>query len=324
MLQISEIIELIENELRKYRLPQQPSGLYDPVTYMLGIGGKRIRPALSLLASNIYTDDISAAINPALAMEVFHNFTLMHDDIMDHASLRRGMPSVHEKWNLNTAILSGDVMLVKAYELLCGIRDHNLHHALMIFNDTAAKVCEGQQEDIEFETKNEVTASEYISMITNKTAVLLGCSLYCGAVAGGASLQDANLLYDAGVNAGISFQIKDDELDCYGDEKTFGKKIGGDILLNKKTYLFVRTLELAEAGDREALINLYSLPAKDEGKKITAVMKLFEKYHAENEAGNAVKTYFDTAISIFKKINMAEERKQILSQFLQTIYGRKF
>ncbi len=324
MLQISEIIKAIENKLRTLELPKEPAGLYDPVTYMFSIGGKRIRPALSLMASNLFKDDISDCMEPALAMEVFHNFTLMHDDIMDHAAMRRGMPSVHEKWNLNTAILSGDVMLVKSYELLSSIKNQNLRLALNVFNDTAARVCEGQQLDVEFEQQSIITPDDYISMITKKTAVLLGCSLYCGAIAAGANVEDANLLFDTGMQAGISFQIKDDVLDAYGDEKLVGKTIGGDILQHKKTYLFVRTYQLADDEDKSDLLRLYNNDKITADEKVKQVMQLFEKYHAKSEAEAEMKKYYAIAHDVFRKVNVTEERKQILMAYLDAVYTRNF
>ena len=322
MLQISEIIELIENELIRIRLPQQPSGLYAPVSYMLSIGGKRIRPALSLMASNLFSDDVKPFINTALAMEVFHNFTLMHDDIMDEAPIRRGKQSVHEKWNLNTAILSGDAMLVKAYELLSESKSNQFGEILNQFNQTAAKVCEGQQLDVDFEKLKEVSVAEYIDMITKKTAVLLGCSLYCGALTAGATIPEANTLYEAGVAAGISFQIMDDVLDVYGND-TLGKTIGGDILQNKKTFLFVSTFAAADENDRSELISLYSNKGMDQ-EKIKSVVRLFDKYHVKENAEEAMKKYFDLATEQLQQLSISENRKQILNQFLNTVYNRTF
>lgn len=322
MLQISEIIELIENELQKIRLPEQPAGLYSPVNYMLSIGGKRIRPALSLMASNLFSDDVKPFMNIALAMEVFHNFTLMHDDIMDKAPMRRGKQSVHEKWNLNTAILSGDAMLVKAYELLSESKSNQFGEILNKFNQTAAKVCEGQQSDVDFEKLKEVSVAEYIDMITKKTAVLLGCSLYCGALTAGATIPAANTLYEAGIAAGISFQIMDDVLDVYGND-TLGKTIGGDILQNKKTFLFVSTFAAADENDRSELISLYSNKGKDH-EKIKSVVRLFDKYHVKENAEEAMKKYFNLATEQMQQLSISENRKHVLNQFLNTVYNRTF
>jgi len=324
MLQISEIIKVIENNLHQPGIPHQPAGLYDPVRYMFSIGGKRIRPALALLGANLFTDDLSGCIQPALAMEMFHNFTLMHDDIMDHAPMRRGMPSVHEKWDLNTAILSGDVMLVKAYSMLCTMKNENLPAVLELFNDTAAKVCEGQQMDIDFETRDDVTVETYISMITYKTAVLLGCSLYCGAIAGGASKHAAALLYDAGLNAGISFQIKDDILDAYGDEKTFGKTIGGDIIQNKKTYLLLRTIQKADDEDRDIVKDLIAKKPVDSSQKVKTITGLYEKYTVKADAEAEMKRYFQHALGLFDKVDVAAERKQVLTDYFNAVYSRNF
>lgn len=323
MLQISEIIELIENDLQKINLPENPAGLYQPLAYMLSIGGKRIRPALSLMASNLFSDQLHPFINTALAMEVFHNFTLMHDDIMDDAPMRRGKQSVHEKWNINTAILSGDVMLVKAYELICNSEIKNKNEILNRFNQTAIKVCEGQQLDIDFEKSHNVSVSSYIDMITKKTAVLLGCSLYCGALAAGAEMHDAEYLYEAGIAAGISFQIMDDLLDVYGDAGEVGKKSGGDIVQNKKTFLFVHTFAASENSDRNNLIGYYTNKFQSD-EKIKAVVALFDKYKAKEQAAHVMKSYFETATEKLEQVSVAKNKKEMLTTFFNTIYNRRF
>lgn len=323
MLQISEIIELIENDLQRLQFPQQPAGLYTPVSYMLSIGGKRIRPALCLMASNLYADEITPYMHTALAMEVFHNFTLMHDDIMDAAPLRRGKQSVHEKWNTNTAILSGDVMLVKAYELLNKTKTDHFTEILNIFNQTAIQVCEGQQLDVDFEKSETVSVDAYLDMITKKTAVLLGCSLFCGAAAAGATIDDAELLYQTGIAAGISFQIMDDLLDVFGDAAAVGKKTGGDILQHKKTFLYVSTFAVADTADRNALISFYTDKYAGDAK-ITGVLNLFEKYNVKEIAAKEMDKYFQKAISLVQKLSITERRKDILLQFLNSVYHRKF
>lgn len=235
----NELRDQISIELEKLNWQNEPRGLYEPIAYELSIGGKRVRPVLTMMACNLFSDDLKAAVAPALGIEVFHNFTLLHDDIMDRADIRRGLPTVHKKWNDNTAILSGDVMLIVAYQLIAQTPMPHLKEVLDLFSKTAAEICEGQQYDVDYEARKKVEIDEYIEMIRLKTAVLLGCALKTGAIIGNASPADANLLYDVGINIGLAFQLKDDLLDVYGDEATFGKKIGGDILCNKKTYLLI-------------------------------------------------------------------------------------
>jgi geranylgeranyl diphosphate synthase type II len=237
--------EMMEEAVKNYLLNLPPTPLNEPVRYVMQLGGKRMRPALTLLAAGMYTRDLTPCIKPALALEVFHNFTLLHDDIMDRAPLRRGHPTVHEKWNQNAAILSGDAMLIHAYELMCEAPSLCMVELMQLFNRTALDVCEGQQLDMDFESMSDVTQDEYIRMIGLKTSVLLGCSLKTGAIVGGAPREDADHLYEAGVDLGIAFQLMDDYLDAFGDFSKVGKKTGGDIEAGKKTFLMIRTLELA-------------------------------------------------------------------------------
>ncbi len=315
---------MIEDGIRHLNMPSTPAALYDPAKYMLAAGGKRIRPCLSLMSSNVFTDEINDCIDVALAMEVFHNFTLMHDDIMDNAPLRRGMPSVHEKWSLPIAILSGDVMLIKAYELLCRIKNDRLKEVIGIFNQTAIKVCEGQQNDMDFENRTDVSLDEYIEMISNKTSVLLGCSMFCGALAGGSSEQDAKFLYDAGINLGISFQIQDDILDVYGDHIKFGKKIGGDIIQNKKTYLMLRTCQKADDDDTDTLKQLFSSKDMNDEKKINAVVEIYNKYNIQSEAEIEINNYYQHALLLIKKVSVAEERKSELYKLTEMVFKRNY
>ena len=273
-----EITQHISTEIDQLNWNKEPRELYEPIDYVLSMGGKRIRPALTLMASNLYQDDVQSAINTALGIEVFHNFTLLHDDIMDRADVRRGRPTVHKKWNDNTAILSGDVMQIAAYQLIAKTPAHCLKQVLDLFSQTAAEICEGQQYDVVFENCDIVKADEYLEMIRLKTAVLLGCALKCGALIGGAGEEDAQNLYDFGINIGLAFQLKDDLLDVYGDEATFGKKIGGDILCNKKTYLLIHALKLAIGDTKEELKKWLNI-SKDEfsEEKVSSVTNIYNQ-----------------------------------------------
>ncbi len=258
---------LISEEVNKLAFPEYPVALYEPISYILSLGGKRMRPALLLMACDLFGGDIEAAISPALAIEVFHNFTLMHDDIMDNAPLRRGSVTVHERWNNNVGILSGDVMLVQGYKLMMQVEDRLLRPILDIFNTTAVGVCEGQQLDMEFEERNDVGIDEYINMIRLKTAVVLGGALKIGALIGGADSKDADLLSSFGEHLGIAFQLQDDILDVYGDPEKFGKQVGGDIISNKKTFLLIKALESADAQQKKELAGWIDLKQFDNTEK---------------------------------------------------------
>lgn len=244
----------IENEIKAIRFEYPPKSLYDPIEYILSLGGKRIRPALTLMACNLYRPDVSIAVKPALGLEVFHNFTLLHDDLMDKADVRRKKTTVHKKWGENAAILSGDAMLIAAYQLMGETELPCLKRVMDLFTSTALEICGGQQYDMEFETKEDVTEEEYLEMIRLKTAVLLACCLKTGAIIGGADEQDADCLYQFGINMGMAFQLQDDLLDVYGNSRTFGKNIGGDILCNKKTFLLINALKLSSQ-EQKALLH---------------------------------------------------------------------
>lgn len=318
----TDVKNKVEEEIKKLHIPLQPAGLYEPVKYILSLGGKRFRPCLSLLCANLFTEDISAAVPPALALEVFHNFTLLHDDIMDNANMRRGHATVHEKWNVNTAILSGDVMLVRAYQLLAQVPEKVLPDVLQMFSKTSAEVCEGQQMDMGFEKRDEVTEAEYIQMIELKTAVLLGCSAYIGARVAGAENKDAEHLYQFGKNLGISFQIQDDLLDAYGEAKKFGKKPGGDILQNKKTFLWVALMQCLHKEERKTFAETIQRLQGDE--KIKYVLSAYEKYNSGKIAQEAVKKYFNVAMRNLELLETNSERKHILSELASNMYERKF
>ncbi|MBC8045580.1 MAG: polyprenyl synthetase family protein [Fimbriimonadaceae bacterium] len=317
----TDVKNIIEKEIQQLHLPGYPAGLYDPVKYILSIGGKRFRPCLTLLSANIFSDDISSVINPALAMEVFHNFTLMHDDIIDKAPIRRGKITVQEKWNINTAILSGDVMLVKAYELLCTADKNKLPAILDVFNRTSKEVCEGQQMDTDFEKRENVAIDEYIEMIALKTSVLLGCCTYIGAITANADAADAKCLYDFGKYLGISFQIQDDLLDAFGDE-TFGKKTGGDIAQHKKTFLWITLQEKLNAEEKVYFKNKILHEAENE--KIKNVIALYEKYKIKKIAEAAMKKYYESSLAALEIVKAAGERKKVLHEIADAIYYRKF
>ena len=276
MKSIKELQQIIEKELAGISYPENPADLYAPINYVLDLGGKRMRPILLLLAHQIFNQNLNTAIKPALGIEIFHNFTLLHDDIMDDAPLRRGRQSVHEKWSPNVAILSGDTMLVQAYQLMSEAPSEVLKKSLDVFSKTAIEVCEGQQWDMDFEERDDVTIAEYLKMIEYKTAVLLAGALKIGALTGGANEEQAQHLYDFGRNMGIAFQLKDDLLDVFGDQEKFGKQEGGDILSNKKTYLYLQSLAIAEGKQKEELEYWFASKEYEGKQKIKAVKALYE------------------------------------------------
>ena len=319
-----EIKSIIDTHIQNLSLPEGFPGLYDPVRYIMELGGKRIRPLLTMMSANIFSEDVRNAISPALAMEVFHNFTLVHDDIMDAAPLRRGAATVHTRWDHSTAILSGDVMLIKAYELLSAGELKMTAQLLEIFNKTAREVCEGQRMDMDFESEKNVSAERYVEMIRLKTSVLLGCCAYTGAIAGGAAVKDAEALYHFGESLGISFQIQDDILDTWGDASTFGKQKGGDIIRNKKTFLLLKTLELCKDQDRAQLNNLLLETNMPEDEKVQKVIAFYEKYGVRKIAEELMQTYFNAAMQSLKKVEVNELKKQNLSDLAQAIYTRSY
>ena len=319
----NEITQIVTTELEKVSWEKEPKGLYAPIGYVLSMGGKRIRPALTLMACNLFQEDVLPAVNTALGIEIFHNFTLLHDDIMDRADVRRGKPTVHKKWNDNTAILSGDVMQIAAYQLVAQTPANCLKSVLDLFSQTAAEICEGQQYDVDFETRNDVQAEEYLEMIRLKTAVLLGCSLKSGALIGGAGEEDAQNLYDFGIHIGLAFQLKDDLLDVYGDEVTFGKKIGGDILCNKKTYLLIHALELAHGNDAEELQKwLNTNDASSQNQKISAVTELYNKLGVKTICEDKMSDFYTKAIANLEKVAVSDNKKQELRKLAANLMSR--
>lgn len=323
MNKLSDLQAIISHEVNQLTFPVYPAELYEPIKYILSLGGKRMRPALLLMACDLFGGDIRKAIPPALAIEVFHNFTLMHDDIMDNAPLRRGKITVHERWNNNVGILSGDVMLIEGYKLMMQVEEHLLRPILNIFNETAVGVCEGQQIDMEFETRNDVAIDEYITMIRLKTAVVLGGALKIGAIIGGASAIDAALIHTFGEQLGIAFQLQDDILDVYGNPEKFGKQVGGDILANKKTFLLIKALELADAGQRVELTKWLSDTAFNAKTKVDAVTRIYDNLQMRQHAENVMQGYADKAFVALEEINLPDAHKQYLRDFADGLMVRE-
>ena len=306
----SDLLKCINEKIAASTYGSNPKNLYEPITYMMGLGGKRLRPVLTLMACDLYNTNIENALDAALAIEVFHNFTLVHDDIMDNAPLRRGKETVYQKWNMPVAILSGDLMLIKAIQLLANTPHPKFDLILAVFNDTAAKVCEGQQIDMDFESMQFVSYEAYIEMISLKTAVLLACALKIGAFIGNASNEDAEALYLFGKNIGIAFQIQDDILDSFGETAQVGKRIGGDIAANKKTLLLIELIETVHKDDKILLNSL--LKENDSNIKINGILKLYEKYQIKQFAESKKQAYLNTAFSHLDTVKVKSERKEIL------------
>jgi geranylgeranyl diphosphate synthase, type II len=303
---------------------ESPSELYEPVNYILNLGGKRLRPLLVLMGADLFDDHIEKALPAAFAVEIFHNFTLLHDDIMDEAPLRRGKPTVHARYGINTGILSGDVMLINAYHFLNKIEPHDLKSKLFtIFNKMAIEVCEGQQYDMNFERRNDVTLDEYIRMIELKTSVLIAAAFQMGALIGGASDEDSHQLYEFGRNFGIAFQIQDDILDTFGDPEKFGKKVGGDIVQNKKTYLVLKSYELANATQQADLQQLMNTPTEDEKVKIETVRSLFKELDVLNYAQNAMYGFLEKSFKALDCTPLSIERKNALKEWANDLMLRQ-
>jgi len=317
-----ELSQQIEAEVNQFDFSGKPEELYDPIGYTMTLGGKRIRPTLCLLAAQLFGCDLQKAMNSALAVEVFHNFTLVHDDIMDEAPIRRGKPAVHAKWNRDVAILSGDVMFVQAYQLLAKGNPAKLSQMLAVFNQTAIEVCEGQQFDMNFETQEGVQVSDYIEMIRLKTAVLLACSLQLGAFESGASEKEAQLIYEFGEKIGIAFQIQDDYLDCYAKQEDFGKRVGGDIISNKKTFLMLSALENSTSAQLEQLKVLMS-ESTSEDDRVAGVLAIYNELEVPVLAKAEMQRYFKEAILALDKIKGASELKQPLVDLAEMLMMRK-
>jgi geranylgeranyl diphosphate synthase type II len=323
MIEPTLLLKKLQTEFDRHSYGEAPVELYEPITYIMSLGGKRFRPLLTLLAASIFDTDIEKAVKPAMAVEVFHNFTLMHDDIMDRAPLRRGMPTVHEKWNANTAILSGDVMLIRAYDLFLDLPKDKLRPVLNRFNQTAAEVCEGQQLDMNFETRWDVTEEEYIGMIRLKTSVLLGFALELGGMIAGADEQTTKLLYSAGENMGIGFQLKDDLLDVYGDPAKFGKQVGGDIIANKKTFLLIEALSKAKGQLKTGLNHWISLETFDNAEKVNAVTGIYDALDIRAFTEHKINEYFSRGIASLQQLRTDSVQKKVLLEFVEQLVARE-
>lgn len=323
MLSFKEIQEKIEREIGQLEFDCPPKSLYEPITYILSLGGKRIRPALVLMAYNLYREDVEKAIRPAIGLEVFHNFTLLHDDLMDQADKRRSKPTVHKVWNANTAILSGDAMLIAAYQLIGETAPEHLKEVLDLFTRTALEICGGQQYDMEFESRMDVSEEEYLEMIRLKTAVLLACSLKTGAILGGASREDAENLYRFGINIGLAFQLQDDLLDVYGDTKTFGKNIGGDILCNKKTFLLINALRRAEGEQKAQLEHWIARKDFDAAEKIAAVTNIYNVLGLKELSEAKMQTYYAEGMKNLAALSVSEERLAVLKEVTSRLMFRQ-
>ncbi len=323
MYSLKELQKIVEKHLNKIELKSQPKELYEPIKYILDIGGKRIRPSLVLAAYNLFKDDVEKTIYPALALEVFHNFTLLHDDIMDKADLRRNQQTVHKKWNENIAILSGDAMSIKAYELLAKTPNIFLPEVLQSFSKTALQVCEGQQLDMNFEKRFDVSVDEYMEMIRLKTSVLIAVSLKIGAIMADASKKDAQKLYDFGLNLGLAFQLQDDYLDAYGKLQVFGKKIGGDIVANKKTFLLIKALETASKEDADKLHELINSNDINDDEKIKFVLEIYNKTNVDRLLKNEMSFYYNKAINSLESLSIGNDRTIILKDFAGKLMNRE-
>ncbi|WP_298894072.1 polyprenyl synthetase family protein [uncultured Psychroserpens sp.] len=308
--------------LEAFITSKQPETLYNPINYILQLGGKRLRPILTLMTAEIFESDYKKALDAALSVEVFHNFSLVHDDIMDDAPLRRGKETVHEKWDINTGILSGDAMLIMAYQLFENYEPHVFQDLAKLFSKTAIEVCEGQQYDVDFETRDDVTIAEYLKMIEYKTAVLVGAAMKMGAIVAEASQECQNSIYDFGRNLGIAFQLQDDYLDAFGDPKTFGKQVGGDIIENKKTYLYLKALEFSNKEDQLQLEHLYGVSPSDPSEKIETIKQLFVATGSAEATKKEIENYTKKAFSVLESIKISEANKNALMSFGENLMNR--
>ncbi len=321
---ISELQDIITDKIEQLQLKGKPVELYEPVNYLMHLGGKRLRPALLLAACNLYTENLTQAELAAIGMEMFHNFTLMHDDIMDKSDIRRGKPTVHKKWNENIAILSGDAMMFLAAEYICQSETGNLPALMQLFNKTAIEVCEGQQLDMNFENLTQVSIPEYINMIRLKTSVLIAACLKMGAMIGNAPESDARFLYDFGLNLGIAFQLQDDLLDIYADQSVFGKAIGGDIFADKKTFFMIKALETATGNDRDELNRLIGNKQISRTDKVNAVTLIYNNLNIKQLAEDRIQFYGNQAIEALDKVSIEKNQKSELYLFANQLLNRNF
>ncbi|WP_027137840.1 polyprenyl synthetase family protein [Gaetbulibacter saemankumensis] len=322
MLSIENYQEEFVTYLEAYVTRKEPENLYAPINYILGLGGKRLRPVLTLMTADIFNSEYKHALNAALSIEVFHNFSLVHDDIMDDAPLRRGKETVHEKWDVNTGILSGDAMLIMAYQLFENYDAYTFQELAKLFSRTALKVCEGQQYDVDFETRDDVTIAEYLKMIEYKTAVLVGAAMQMGAIVAKASAKDQELIYHFGKNLGIAFQLQDDYLDAFGDPKTFGKQVGGDIIENKKTYLYLKAQEFLNDSEVLELQHLFSIDVVDASEKVKTVKELFVSSGAAEATKVAIVDYTNKAFQVLDDLDITDDKKVLLRDFGNSLMNR--
>lgn len=320
---ISQYQEFFISYLKSQTIKKEPATLYEPIEYILGLGGKRMRPVLTLMAAEVFDADYKKALPAAMAVEVFHNFSLVHDDIMDDAPLRRGKVTVHEKWNINTGILSGDAMLILAYQYFEQYEPAVFRDLAKLFSKTALEVCEGQQWDVDFEERNDVAIPQYLKMIEYKTAVLVAAAMKMGAIIAKTTEKEADLIYDFGLNLGLAFQLQDDYLDAFGDPETFGKQVGGDIIENKKTYLYLKALEFSSKEKSVELQQLFSLQLKENSAKIETAKAIFNESGASKATQEAIEKYTFKAFETLEKMDLNAEKKSILRAFGENLMGRK-
>lgn len=319
---IQQYQEFVLEFLNAQQQEREPKNLYEPIRYILGLGGKKMRPVLTLMSAEIFDADYVKALPAALAVEVFHNFSLVHDDIMDDAPLRRGNITVHEKWNINTGILSGDAMLILAYQYFEQYEPIIFRELAKLFSKTALEVCEGQQWDVDFETRTDVTIPEYLKMIEYKTAVLVAAAMKMGAIVAETSAENGDLIYDFGLNLGLAFQLQDDYLDAFGNPATFGKQIGGDIIENKKTYLYLKSIEFASAEEKAKLLQLFSVSLEENTTKIEEVKTIFNATGATKATQQAIQDYTLMAFATLDKMNISSEKKSMLRSFGENLMNR--
>ena len=318
-----QLLDKVNAYLKQMPYSRPPKGLYEPIAYELDLGGKRVRPVLMLMGYNLYREDVDTILPQAAGLETYHNHTLLHDDVMDHADMRRGKPTVHNVWDENTAILSGDAMLILAYRLMAQCPADKLPQVLGIFTETTMEICEGQQWDMEFEKRMDVKVDEYVEMIRLKTSVLLAAALKIGACLAGAPEEDARKLYDFGMKMGLAFQLQDDWLDVYGDPKVFGKNIGGDILCNKKTYMLITALQQADDAQRAELEGWLSATNCEPAEKIAAVTRLYNKVGVGERCMERVEAYYNEGLAVLDSVALPAERKQVLKEFACSLMNRK-
>ncbi|MFN7099066.1 MAG: polyprenyl synthetase family protein [Flavobacterium sp.] len=320
---ISQYQEFLADYLQSQYETKEPRNLYEPIHYILDLGGKRMRPVLTLMSAEIFGTDYKNALPAALAVEVFHNFSLVHDDIMDDAPLRRGNETVHEKWNINTGILSGDAMLILAYQYFEQYEPLIFRDLAKLFSKTALEVCEGQQWDVDFEERTDVTLEEYLKMIQYKTAVLVAAAMKMGAIIAETSIENANLIYDFGLNLGLAFQLQDDYLDAFGNPETFGKQVGGDIIENKKTYLYLKAVAFSAEKEAQELRDLFAVQLEDNTDKIERVKELFNASGASKATQDAIQDYTFKAFQMLDQLNVSADKKAMLKAFGENLMGRK-